>query len=406
MRIVLFYHSLISDWNHGNAHFLRGIVDELLFRGHDVRVYESSDAWSVNNLREEHGEEPIRQFHDAYPTLTSTQYDAATLNVSSALGGADLVIVHEWNDHDLVRRIGEYHKQNDEFHLLFHDTHHRAVTDPDSMAAYDLSGYDGVLAFGDVLRKIYLTRGWTKRAWTWHEAADTRLFRPLAASRSEGDVIWIGNWGDDERTAELHEFLLEPVRELRLRARVHGVRYPQHAKDALSQAGIEYAGWLPNFIAPQAFAGFKVTMHVPRRPYVQALPGIPTIRVFEALACGIPLICAPWNDSENLFTPGEDYLVARDGREMKRQLAELLDNQDLARQLSLHGHRTILSRHTCAHRVDELMQICDDLKRHLSPSTGTPPSPSPGTPGEGRGEGFNQKLFARSSPSKEQPCPA
>ncbi len=44
MRIVLFYHSLLSDWNHGNAHFLRGVVGELLFRGHDVRVYEPADA--------------------------------------------------------------------------------------------------------------------------------------------------------------------------------------------------------------------------------------------------------------------------------------------------------------------------------------------------------------------------
>lgn len=52
------------------------------------------------------------------------------------------------------------------------------------------------------------------------------------------------------------------------------------------------------------FAQFKVTIHVPRRPYTQALPGIPTIRLFEALACGIPLIGAPWDDVEGLFTPG------------------------------------------------------------------------------------------------------
>jgi spore maturation protein CgeB len=53
---------------------------------------------------------------------------------------------------------------------------------------------------------------------------------------------------------------------------------------------------------------------------VQALPGIPTIRVFEAFACGLPLVCAAWEDAEGLFTPGEDYLVAHDGREMTRQM--------------------------------------------------------------------------------------
>ena len=50
MRIVGFYHSLVSDWNHGNAHFLRGVVRELLARGHDVRIYEPADGWSRENL--------------------------------------------------------------------------------------------------------------------------------------------------------------------------------------------------------------------------------------------------------------------------------------------------------------------------------------------------------------------
>src|SRR5437764_8199756 len=132
MKIVLFYHSLISDWNHGNAHFLRGIAGELLFRGHDVTVYEPADAWSVKNLLEEYGDDPIQRFHDAYPTLSSIQYEPATLNLPQALAHADLVIVHEWNDHDLVRRIGEHRKENAHSHLLLHDTHHRAVTDPKS----------------------------------------------------------------------------------------------------------------------------------------------------------------------------------------------------------------------------------------------------------------------------------
>jgi spore maturation protein CgeB len=96
---------------------------------------------------------------------------------------------------------------------------------------------------------------------------------------------------------------------------------------------------------------------VPRRPYVEALPGIPTIRVFEALACGIPLVCSPWDDAENLFTPGKDYLVARNGREMTRQLRDLLNDGETASHLSIHGLKAIRARHTCAHRVDELLAI-------------------------------------------------
>jgi spore maturation protein CgeB len=94
---------------------------------------------------------------------------------------------------------------------------------------------------------------------------------------------------------------------------------------------------------------------------VRALPGVPTIRVFEALASGIPLICAPWNDAEGLFTPGEDYLVADDGAAMRRHLRTVLGDIELARALAERGRATILARHTCAHRVAELLAVAREL---------------------------------------------
>src|SRR5690606_14775845 len=131
-----------------------------------------------------------------------------------------------------------------------------------------------------------------------------------------GDLVWIGNWGDGERSAELQQFLLEPIRRLSLRAKIHGVRYPEAGREALARAGAEYGGWLPNYRVPSLFGQYRVTVHVPRRPYVTALPGIPTIRPFEAMACGIPLVCSPWDDAEGLFSPGSDYLVAHDTEQM------------------------------------------------------------------------------------------
>jgi spore maturation protein CgeB len=361
MKFVMFYHTLVSDWNHGNAHFLRGIASELVERGHDVTVLEPQNSWSRQNLIAEHGEKPIRKFRAVYPMLSGRTYELATLNLDAELDGADVVILHEWNNHELVRRVGA-HAENSRYVLLFHDTHHRMVTAPEAMSAYNLEHYDGVLAYGDILRQLYEKRGRVKRAWTWHEAADTRVFRPIPETKHERDLVWIGNWGDDERTAELHEFLIEPVAQLGLRARVYGVRYPEEAKAALAKAGIEYAGWLPNFEAPRVFSESRVTVHVPRRPYVKALPGIPTIRPFEALACGIPLVSAPWDDVEGLFPPGRDYLVARHGDEMTEHLRALIAEPERGRQLAEHGLATIERRHTCRHRVDELLKIVGELK--------------------------------------------
>ena len=358
----MFYHTLLSDWNHGNAHFLRGIATELVARGHDVVVYEPADSWSFNSLIAEHGETPIENFRRVYPRLNSVRYQLKELDIDAALSDAELVLVHEWNDHALVARIGAHHKRSRDYILLFHDTHHRTVTAPQEMSGYDLSGYDGVLAYGKVLRDLYLERGYTNNAWTWHEAADTRVFHPLPRENFDGDLVWIGNWGDNERTAELHEFLIQPIKVLGLKARVYGVRYPDEAKRALAEANIEYAGWLPNFEAPEVFSRFKLTVHVPRRPYVKALPGIPTIRPFEALACGIPLVCSPWTDAEGLFSPGTDFLVARNGQQMTRQLKNLLSDEALAGSLAEQGFKTIQARHTCAHRVDELLAICSEVR--------------------------------------------
>lgn len=365
MRFVLFYHSLVSDWNHGNAHFLRGVVAELVRCGHDVRVLEPAGGWSCSNLLADHGIAPLRWFRHTYPGLRSEFYAPATLDVGRVLESADVVLVHEWTDHGLVARIGRHRRAHAGYVLLFHDTHHRAATDPSTLPLGALEDFDGVLAFGRALRDLYLSNDWTERAWIWHEAADHRRFRPMPGPVG-GDVVWIGNWGDGERTEELQEFLIDPVRKLGLSARVHGVRYPPEGRAALETAGIEYAGWLPNFAVPAALARHRATIHVPRRPYVEALPGIPTIRMFEALACGIPLVCARWRDTEGLFTEGADYLLARDGREMTAHLERLLHDPEAAEALAAHGRRTIETRHTCMHRVLELVHLLQALRAERS----------------------------------------
>jgi spore maturation protein CgeB len=362
MRIALFYHSLVSDWNHGNAHFLRGIALELQSRGHQLRIFEPEDSWSRRNLLSQCGPSVIDVFQKAFPTLSSTQYRLNDLRVSEWLEDVELVLVHEWNEPGVVAAIGHYRRSNREIRVFFHDTHHRAVSAPEQLARFDLTNYDGVLAYGTELQHAYQRRGWGKQVFVWHEAADVRTFYPRRAERKRGDVVWIGNWGDEERTEELREFFLSPVTSLQAKAQAYGVRYPQSALRELEAAGISYGGWLPNFEAPNVFAQFEATVHIPRRPYARQLPGIPTIRPFEALACGIPLISAPWQDTEGLFRIGQDFLVVRDGLEMEQRLRDVLSDPALARELAINGLETIRARHTCAHRVDELLAIYRTVK--------------------------------------------
>jgi spore maturation protein CgeB len=364
VRIAYFTHSLQSCWNHGNAHFLRGVLRELGALGHEVTAYEPRDPWSLTNLLGDHGEAGLTPFRDAYPELRSHVLDGEAA-VERACADADVIIVHEWNEHALVAQIGRLRAQGGRFTLLFHDTHHRAVSEPDAMRAYDLSAYDGVLAFGETLSQVYRSWGWGDRVWTWHEAADTRLFRPPAVESERVGAVWVGNWGDGERTEELERFLFRPAQDAGLPLDIYGVRYPDEALATLARYGVRYHGWLANARAPEVFARHALTVHVPRRFYVEHLPGIPTIRVFEALACGIPLLSAPWSDSEGLFRPGQDFLFAADGEAMTDAMRAVTQDADLRAALVQSGLETVRARHTCAHRAQELLAIVDSLSPPL-----------------------------------------
>jgi spore maturation protein CgeB len=360
MKFTYFTHSLESCWNHGNAHFLRGVLRELKHAGHTVDAYEPSGAWSRSNLVAAHGEAGLDAFRREYPELRSRFYEPED-DPAELVGDSDIVIAHEWNEPALIAALGRLRRRAG-FTLLFHDTHHRAVSDPDAVRRFDLSGYDGVLAFGDALAEVYRRWGWGERVFVWHEAADIRLFRPPAIEGRRSGLVWIGNWGDDERTAELETFLLAPAAAVHLPPDVYGVRYPPLALDMLARYGATYRGWLANADVPHVFATPLATVHVPRRFYAAQLPGIPTIRVFEALACGIPLVCAPWRDDEGLFRPGKDYLVAETGDEMRKHLLALQSDPDLRRSFAGCGLTTIRARHTCAHRARELLEIVQRLR--------------------------------------------
>jgi spore maturation protein CgeB len=366
LDIRYFAHSWVSDWNHGNAHFLRGLAKSLVAMGHRVRCYEQLGAWSLTNLMRHEGDTAIQavdQFRRAFPQLDIHFYqDDANFAEFAAeeLRGADVVIIHEWTDPRIANAILALKPQLG-FRTLFHDTHHRAYTDAASILLFHLHLFDGVLAFGEAIRRIYQEGFGVPRVWTFHEAADVDNFVPINREK-QNDLVWIGNWGDDERTRELQEFLIGPASALRgRRIAAYGVRYPTDGVEQLKVAGIDYRGYLPNLKGPDVYSRSKVTLHVPRRQYSNGLSGIPTIRVFESLACGVPLVCSPWTDVEGLFRAGDDYLVVPDGRAVVSEVEHLLHDDAACHQLAESGLQTIRQRHTCAHRAQQLTEICEEL---------------------------------------------
>jgi spore maturation protein CgeB len=327
-------------------------------RGHHTVCYEQVDNWSLDNLLQVFPT-AIDEFREQFSDLAFERY---TLDeglegwLRRRLQDVDVALVHEWNDPRVIRLVARMCRELG-VRALFHDTHYRVVLDATYRDSLALDQFDAILAYSPSLAERFRSLGFAN-VDVLHEAADTTVFQPLDVPK-DTDVVFVGNYGDGDRSDELEDYVFAPRRSLpHLRYAVYGVRYPEAVLSRLRNGlDIDYRGWLRNVRVPHVYSAARVVLHVPRRQYVEMLPGTPTIRVFEALATGACLISLPWPDTDGLFEAGEDYVVARSASEM-RDLIAWLTHDDAARErLGQHGRQTILARHTCGHRADQLLGL-------------------------------------------------
>lgn len=368
MRFAIFGHSIRSDWNHGNAHFLRGLMRSLTELGHPAVFYEAAHNWSLDNLRQEHGDAPLVDFAAHFPNLQYALYKPHMLHypqqlhawLKTQLAEADVALVHEWTDPLIVLAIGKMRRAGElgRTKILFHDTHYRAYSEPETMRALHLEDYDAILSFSPAITEIYRRDFGLARVYTVHEAADPDLFRPIKLPK-EQDVVFIGNWGDNDRNETMETYLLEPSNQLPdLRFSIYGVRYATALLERFARDyQVRYRGWVANYRAPLVYAASKMSVHLPRKQYIAAVYGTPTIRVFEVLSSGLPLISLPWPDTDELFCAGEDYLVVNSQAEMVDTMRQLSADATLRQKLGESGRARILAHHTVRHRAKQILEI-------------------------------------------------
>ena len=155
-------------------------ADRARTRGRGVRAAQTAGA--ATNLLADHGDAGARRVRA--PPIPSLQRERLRAGDRSRRGWSmarTLVIVHEWNEPALVAAIGRAARaQAGRFRCCSTTRTIARSAIPRRCARFDLSGYDGVLAFGEALAEVYRGWGWGERVFVWHEAADTRLFRPPA----------------------------------------------------------------------------------------------------------------------------------------------------------------------------------------------------------------------------------
>ena len=381
MRIVMFCHSLRLRLEPRQRAFpARRRAASCSRAATTSRVYEPRDAWSRREPRRRARRRGARRLRArlsrrcAARATTSTTLDldagarrrrpGARPRVERPRAGA--------------RASARTARAHGGYRLLFHDTHHRAVTEPDEHGrATTCAHYDGVLAFGDVIRDLYLrARLGDARLDLARGGRHARL--PSAARTTRARATWSGSatGATTSARAELRRVPARAGARARAAARVTACAIPSDALRALARRrASSTAAGCRTTRRRDVFARYRVTVHVPRRPYVAGAAGHPDDpRRSRRWPAASRWSRAPWDDAEGLFTPGADFLVARDGaRDDARICATLLHDADArARRSPRTGCATILARHTCAHRVDELLAICASSAPRRDAARATP----------------------------------
>ena len=191
---------------------------------------------------------------------------------------------------------------------------------------------------------------------TFDEAADTTVFDPREAEKTD-DVIWIGNWGDEERTREIREYLVDSAHLLpELRFAVHGVRYPEPGLRAMREARIDFRGWIASYRVPETFAREDDHAHPPR-----SVPRPPPRHPHHLAPRGDgrrhpPPLHSTGRHRRAVPRRGRDHLMVHSPTEMREQM--LRPSRDDARaRLAESGPETILARRTRDHRTEQLETI-------------------------------------------------
>ena len=327
MRIVYFSHSLASCWNHGNAHFLRGVLRELIARGHEVAAFEPAGGWS---LREPPRATTARRASPpsarAYPELVAARYDADARPRRGA---------RRRRPRDRARVERARARRRARPARAGAAAASRSCSTTPTTARSATRRRSRALRPRRLRRRARLRRGararstrrwgWGERVWIWHEAADTRAV-PSACRRGAARAAWSGSATGATTSAapSCESFLLEPGAAARAaRSTSTACAIPSRRCAALRGARrrATAAG------CPTRGAG---GLRAPPRDRPRAAPALrrgaarhPDHPRLRGAGLRHPAVSAPWRDAEGLFRPGDDFLVARDGAEMARHLAAL-----------------------------------------------------------------------------------
>jgi spore maturation protein CgeB len=357
MRVVVLGLSLSSSWGNGHATTFRALLKEFAGRGHDVLFLERDVPWYAQNRD---------CLNPAYCELQFYSDLADLQNWRGEVADADAVIVGSYVPEGVA--VGRFVQETARGATAFYD-----IDTPVTLAKLErgdyeylspeiIPDYDVYLSFtgGPTLQRIESRYG-SPAARALYCSVDPEAYPPLDVPK-KWDLSYLGTYSDD-RQPTLEKLLIEPARRMPERRFV--VAGPQYPADLDWPSNVERIEHLPPSEHAEFYAASRFTLNVTRADMIAA-GWSPSVRLFEAAACAVPVISDRWEGIESLFEPGAEMLLAESSDEAVAILRGRSDEEAAA--MGRAARARVMNGHTAAHRAAQLEAHLREVHQALQPA--------------------------------------
>ena len=352
MKIVILGLSITSSWGNGHATTYRSLVRALADRGHDVLFLERDATWYAEN----------RDLPSPAYCRTQLYENLAALDerFGDAIGRADLVIVGSYVAEGIA--VGDLVLRRATGVTAFYDidtpvTLARLEGGIEYLAARQIPRYDLYLSFtgGPTLETLQDRYG-ARAPRPLYCSFDPERYQPDPGAVATCDLGYLGTYSDD-RQPVLDRLMLSAARAWPEGRFV--VAGPQYPEAVIWPANVERIEHLSPAHHRRFYTTARFTLNVTRRDMVRAGYS-PSVRLFEAAACGSPIISDVWTGIDRFFTPAVEILLANNARHTLAYLKDMLERD--RQEIGERARARVLTAHTSAHRAVELEQYVAEVR--------------------------------------------
>jgi spore maturation protein CgeB len=352
MRIVIYGLTITSSWGNGHATTYRSLAKALANRGHSVHFIEKDVEWYRSNRDLPSPEFCTVQLYDAWAAGSKALVEASA--------DADAIIVGSYFPDAIALTTALLEAGHGP--LLFYDidtpitmVHLRASGSTEYLNESLIPHYSAYLSFtgGPVLKELEDSFG-SSWAVPFYCSVDPELYRPTTCREAfRSDLSYLGTYAAD-RQPKLTRLLAGAAAILPERRFV--VAGPQYPQDIVWGPNIGRMIHVPPPEHPAFYSSSRFTLNLTRHDMV-ASGYSPSVRLFEASACGAAILSDSWTGLDEFLTPGEEVLLPSDEEEVAAILTEMSDEERV--RMGRRARERILAEHTSEHRAEQFERVVE-----------------------------------------------